>query len=448
MASTRAPSVGRVCGFVPLAALVGLALLPRLVLHWVVADYRAPWPWEVEVMSRALVEHGTLAYDWFGRTPLRPSAFLPPVYPLVVAAAMWTDGADHQATLRVWQIVLSTVSVVLVVPLARELTGSRPAAWIAGALAAVYPSFVAATAQITTATLEVFWVEVFALALLRWHRHERWPWLGLAGLTLGLLALTRGPAVLLWPVVALWLLAVRNTGDLRRGVARLAVFTAFAVLPALPWTARNYLVIGAPVVIATNTGYNFWIGHNPAATGEFDSTQEANQPLVDLVAPLSEPERDAFYLRTGLRYLVSHPAEEARLSLRKLWYFVWFRPGLGSSYPNAGRLREVGELALAVGYGAVLPAAVVGAWLSRRAWRRLFVVYGIWVAYALGAVAFFAATRYRAPVEPFLIAFASLMWARVIELIRRGRAGRESDPDRLEAAGRRGRLVWPDARSG
>jgi hypothetical protein len=136
------------------------------------------------------------------------------------------------------------------------------------------------------------------------------------------------------------------------------------------------------------------------------------------------------------------------LSLLKLWYFVWFRPGLGSSYPNAGRLRDVGEIALAVGYGAVLPAALVGVWLSRRAWRRLFVVYGIWIAYALSAVAFFAATRYRAPVEPFLIAFASLTATRVIQLMLRSRVGREADPGRLATAGGRGRLVWPDPPSG
>jgi 4-amino-4-deoxy-L-arabinose transferase-like glycosyltransferase len=447
VASTRARPADSVGRLVPFAALLGVALVPRLLLHWLVIDYRPPWPWEVEVMARSLVENGTLAYDWFGRTPLRPTAFLPPVYPLVVAASMWVGGADHQATLRIWQIVLSSASVTFMLPLAQEVTGSRLAAWIAAVIAAVYPTFVAATAQIATATLEVFWVELFVLALLRWHRHERWRWLGLAGLALGLLALTRGPAVLLWPVVALWLLLVRGAGDRRRRVARLAVFTALAVLPAVPWTARNYVVIGAPVVIATNTGYNFWVGHNPSATGEFDSTQEANQPLVDMVAPLTEPERDAFYLRTGLEYLVSHPADEARLSVLKFWYFLWFRPGVGSSYPNAGRLRDIGELALALGYGTVLPAGLAGAWLARRDWRRLFVVYGIGIAYALSAVAFFAATRYRAPVEPFLIAFAGLSCARVIERVRRRRAEREPDPDRLAADGR-GRFAWPDAPSG
>ena len=41
--------------------------------------------------------------------------------------------------------------------------------------------------------------------------------------------------------------------------------------------------------------------------------------------------------------------------------------------------------------------AALGAWLSRRDWRRLFAIYGVWVAYALSAVAFFAATRYRSP---------------------------------------------------
>jgi hypothetical protein len=65
------------------------------------------------------------------------------------------------------------------------------------------------------------------------------------------------------------------------------------------------------------------------------------------------------------------------------------------------------------------------------------VVYGSWVADAVSALAIFAATRYRAPDEPFLIVFAALTVARVGEVVWRGRAGLDR---------RRGRELRPDLR--
>src|SRR5207249_408029 len=101
----------------PLAWLVVLevAAAARLAMIALTARYQSPWPWEVEVMSRALVETGTLGFDWFGRTQVQPSAFLPPVYPLFVAMLMWIGGGEYTLALRLAQGVVSVVAVALLV---------------------------------------------------------------------------------------------------------------------------------------------------------------------------------------------------------------------------------------------------------------------------------------------------------------------------------------------
>ena len=394
-------------------ALLGLALIARLVAFAVIAEYRSPWPWEVEVMARSLVERGSLAYDFYQLTPLLPTAFLPPVYPLFVAAALRLGGEQYGTVLQLAQVLLSTASVALLVPLTFEITRSRGAAWLAGVIAAVYPAFLMAAVQVNTATLEVLGIEVLAWLLLRWSRRTAWPWLALAGLSLGLLALTRGTALLIWPAVAFWLLVVFPSRALHRRILWLAVFSLCLIVPLLPWAVRNSQVIGAPVLIATNGGLNFWIGHNPAADGEYQWPLDTDLALAQRAAKLSEPARDELYYSLGWEYLKTHPVEEVQLSLRKLWYFLWFRPGLGSSYPNAGAYQAPAQVVLMGSYAVVLTWAIVGVWLSRREWRRIFVVYGIGVAYAASSIMYFAATRFRAPVEPFLIAFAALglAWA-------------------------------------
>jgi 4-amino-4-deoxy-L-arabinose transferase-like glycosyltransferase len=403
--------------------VLGVAIAARLALILLTAGYQAPWPWEVEVMSRALVETGMLGFNWFGRTPIEPSAFLPPVYPLFVAGAMWLGGAQYVLALRLAQLVVSTIGVAVLVLVAREVAGSRGLGFLAGLIGALYPTFVIATVQVNTVALEVLFVELFALGLLRWWRDRSLAWLVGSGLALGLLTLTRGPAALLWLVVAAWLLFVRPSAAVPLRLLQLAAFTLAMIVPMVPWAARNYVVFHQPVLIATNAGYNFWVGHNASANGEFDSTWGANQPLIDQSAALSEPERDRFYMQRALAYVRDHPADEVALSARKLWYFLWFRPALGSSYQNDQRLRDAGELALMAGYGAIVPFAIAGMWLTRRDWRRLAVVYGVWPVYAASAVAFFSATRYRSPAEPFLVVFATIALASLAgQMLRQRRA--------------------------
>src|SRR5262245_14524070 len=106
-----------------LAALFSLALLVRCAAV-AAATTMAPPPfaWEAAALPRSLVERGFLGWNWFGLTEPRPSAFLPPVYPLVVAAAMWVAGGHYMLLLQLWQALLSAIAAVLVVPLAREIS--------------------------------------------------------------------------------------------------------------------------------------------------------------------------------------------------------------------------------------------------------------------------------------------------------------------------------------
>lgn len=413
----------------PWILLIGLAIATRLAALRFVSNYAQPWPWEAEVMAKYLVEQGTLAYDFYELTPPRPTAFLPPIYPLFIAAIRWIAGPEYGFALQIAQIILSVVAVALIVSIARDLTGSARAGWIAGLLAAVYPVFVINAVQVNTVTLEVLLIEVFALALLRWARDPgRLLWLAAAGLALGLLALTRGPALLIWPVVGVWLLLVYPAKGLHRRILWVGVFSALLIAPLVPWAIRNNAALGQPVTIATNGGVNFWIGHNPKADGEYAWPPEADPALAAQAAALPEPERDALYYRLGWDYALSHPAEEIDLALRKLWYFLWFRPNLGSSYPNAGALQAIAQIALTGAYGLVAIVAIAGLWLTRREARRLFVLYGLWAAYAASSVLYFAATRFRAPVEPFLIVFAAAGLAWAIDRLTGARHRRPADP--------------------
>src|SRR5439155_15712395 len=85
-----------------------------------------------------------------------------------------------------------------------------------------------------------------------------------SGLVLGGATLVRGIArpFLAVPFV-IWMLA----DGLRTAVARTAVAASALLLVVLPWTARNYFVMGYPILLGGDAPFAFFNAHNPTAFG-------------------------------------------------------------------------------------------------------------------------------------------------------------------------------------
>ena len=60
-----------------------------------------------------------------------------------------------------------------------------------------------------------------------------------------------------------------------------------------------------------------------------------------------------------------------------------------------------------LGYGTMLPFALLGIAMSAPSWRRLFPLYAMIAVYLATALIFYVLSRYRMPAEPVLIVFAA-----------------------------------------
>ena len=88
-----------------------------------------------------------------------------------------------------------------------------------------------------------------------------------AGFVLGLACLVR-PTLGVTPIaVGGWLLVGRCSW--RRAVLCTALYTAAMLVPIVPWTVRNYVVLGRFVPLTTNAGGNFYNSWAPGGTGGF-----------------------------------------------------------------------------------------------------------------------------------------------------------------------------------
>ena len=193
--------------------------------------------------------------------------YRPPLYPLYLAAVTKLGGGDF--AIRFWQIVMSTVSVLLVYRIGRSILDRR-AATIAAALAAFDPVVFMFTWPFWSETLFIFLL-LAALQPLCFDAslRKRWPWVA-AGVLLGLAGLTRAmiltfvPFLLPWAILQMVRQENRGPGPgWRSGVLRFGLLALGCALVVLPWTVRNFRVTNALTIVDSNGPYNLLVGNQP-----------------------------------------------------------------------------------------------------------------------------------------------------------------------------------------
>ena len=229
-----------------------------------------------------------------------PTAYRPPLYPLLLAGCV-ALGDYGRPAIGVLHVALGVATVSLVLVLGRQRGLGRRAAALAALLVACDPILLMWSTQVMTETLAVF-LATAGLVALTWAatgarasrpqipkragrpRSDSLPAAAmLAGATLALGALCR-PTLLLWTIVAGVVLCVRNSrgynlvGCVERTVCcrswcvsrtlrlRLRQPLAFALgvlLVLSPWAIRNQFQFGRPIVTTTHGGYTLLLANNP-----------------------------------------------------------------------------------------------------------------------------------------------------------------------------------------
>jgi hypothetical protein len=215
-----------------------------------------------------------------------PTAYRPPLYPLLLAACV-ACGEHARLAIGVLHVALGLATVWLVYVLGRWWgLGARCAA-VAGLLAACDPILLAQSTQVMTETPAAL-LAVVGLLALTWKPRgtdipvcppgspasgkqnfpPRWS-AALAGGALALDVLCR-PELLIWLAAAGVALSLRRrragactNAPCRGAIASLAAFALGAAIVLSPWAIRNQLQFGRPIVTTTHGGYTLLLANNP-----------------------------------------------------------------------------------------------------------------------------------------------------------------------------------------
>ncbi|HET7178064.1 MAG TPA: glycosyltransferase family 39 protein, partial [Solirubrobacterales bacterium] len=357
-------------------------------------------------LSKALYAEGS-----YGSPTFRDSSDWSPGAPLLYAAAFYATGGPREGVARIVEALLGAAAIVVVFLLGERL-GGRGAGLIAALGVAVYPPFIHSTGELMSEPPAIFTLPAALLAFLWAGDRERlWAWL-LPGFLFGLTALIRPEYALVGAAfAALAAVRVGRARGWRPGLAGAALLVAAFLLPIVPWTVRNAVVLGRLVPISTGGGKALYVGtylpadgdyqrvkallaerylHRSLAPGSAALARVDPRPLFDRVAArYPELPRDSALGRIGKedfsKYFGEDPLGYLAMTARKVGRMWSSGPGeaMGSA---AGRAVQLLIVALGLGGLALLAR-------RRRWWELIAMATPIVILTAVGAISLATSRR-------------------------------------------------------
>lgn len=347
------------------------------------------------------------------RVPTGPTAWMTPVYPLLLATVfrylgIYTFRSFVAAVLL--NILFAALTCVPIYYAGKRIGGAgvgAGAAW----LWAIFPNAIlipfesiwdACLSALLAAT--ILWATL-ALAQSSSRRARDWCAYGfLWGVTL----MTNPTLVSLLPLLLVWL-AYHAYKEARPWLLNPLLALGVAVLCCVPWTVRNYDAFHTFVPLRSALGLQLWVGNNPQST----SAQ------TNLLHPLNNQNERARYVAMGeiaymrqkqreaIAYMLSDPQREANLTANR---FVAFWTG-GTPHPvkdfeqiRSPWFRYVLIFNICAGIGAVLGIVLLVSRRSRFAFPLgVFPLVFPWAYYLSVAL-----PRYRLAIDPVVLLLAAI----------------------------------------
>jgi 4-amino-4-deoxy-L-arabinose transferase-like glycosyltransferase len=340
----------------------------------------------------------------------RPTAYRPPLYPLVLAPLVSLAGDHVVAAVAGLHLLLGAATAGLTFRTAERLGLGPLRAAAAGLIVACDPVLVWQSRFVMTETLAAFLLIASLAALARGGRWS--PCLG--GGLMGLAGLCR-PSALPGAGLTAFVALLVQPGAKRERLRRCAGLTLGVAAALAPWVARNAYVLGEPVWSTTHGGYTLALGNNEVYyrdvlegppgrvwTGRdqwlwWDSVNKRT-------AGMTEPEADRFLRNSVVELAREQPRMFARACLSRLATF-WSVIPAGDVY---GRTTRIATAAWTI---PLWSALVLGAFHRRfRRWPDVAVVMAI-IGLSIVHTLYWTDMRMRAPIVPAIaLVAASASW--------------------------------------
>ena len=372
--------------------------------HWALAS--VPFLYEPGNIAHSLAVGKGFASPFHEDTG--PTAWDPPVYPLLIAGVFRVFGtytfAAFVAAVSL-NIIFSALACVPVFFAGRRIAGTGVAAGAAW-LWAVFPNgFIIPYQWIWDTSLSALLAATILWATLALDETNRArDWCGY-GLLWGFALMTNGTLAAVLPFLLGWLAyRARERGD-GRWLSRPALAVGVLVLCFVPWTVRNYVVFHSFVPLRSVLGLQLWLGNNDQYQDHFpgwlhpidNSVERAKYVRMGEMAYMDDKRREAVH------WMATHPWREVQLFARR-FTATW----LGTPHPvrdflssHSFSIRGVFLCNFLAAAGALAGIVVLFVDRKTRAYTLPVTVFPVVFPFAFYLSQ--ALFRYRYPIDPVVM---------------------------------------------
>lgn len=391
-----------------LVPILAVALLLRLAFLW---QYQHDKPHQALGAIPFLFEPGNIAYSLAQghgfSSPFRvetgPTAWMTPVYPLILAAIFRVFGVyTFQAFLAaaLLNILFSVATCVPIYLIGRRFGVPSLATW----LWAVFPNAILLPVESIweTSLTALLVASIIWLTLRMSGGATRRIWV-VYSLLWGFALMVNATMLAMLPFLLAWLLY-----ETRR-VSGPALALCIILLSVTPWTIRNYLVFHAFVPLRSALGLQLWVGNN----------EHAEDRSPGQLHPIDNPEERSQYIELGelrymhgkledaVAYMTTHPRRELDL-VRNRFIAVWTG---GTPHPIEDFIRlHSFEFRLILLFNLFV-AAGTAMGLLVLIWRgdaRFYLLAPFPLVLPFAYYLTLASARYRHPIDPVIMVLTAI----------------------------------------
>ncbi len=404
----QSPSSGNSSG--QIAFIFLLAVISNLVLAAVLPPI-TQWGTEVTRIAASIANGNGFSSPF--REPTGPSAWIPPVYPYLLAGIFRGFGTFTAAAY--WVVVLLNITLhafacVLLFVLSGEIFGPR-VGWYSGCALAGFPLLFFPLALLHVLggpsgqglfiPPNLIWYTHFselAILLLIWLTLHP-PNSIIRGAIWGLIVLTNPTVLALAPAFFAWSLWRKESWR------ALGLSCFLAALCVAPWLVRNYLVFHQTVFIRDNLGVELRVGNQPGYRGRWDAQLHPDRSDVELLRLASVGEVD--YAKgagqEAFRIIRSDPREFLQNTALRVVYW-WIGNPLQSH--RLGRFRYIKYLPQII-FSVLSIWGVVQALRNKNRPALLFVAVLVFYPLIYYVTHTFEGFFYQYPIQPEMLALAA-----------------------------------------
>ena len=340
-----------------------------------------------------------------------------PGYITFLASVFAVAGRDNLTAVRLVQSLLGSVQVILLFFLAWSVFRKEAVACLSALFLAVYPYSVFQTSELLSESFNSFLLILFFTLLYSTLQQPRkFLFSAFSGIAFALTILTKSTIIVILPFIFAFFYFNRLKYRL------FIFFCAAAALVILPWTIHNYRTYNKFVLVSLSGGTIFQHNNPMTLTLERETRQlkevNWNTPEFLEIAKLPPVEADKEYHRRAWQFMRSNPG--TLLTLMKMRFVHFWR-----LYPITHS--RVQKLAAMLTSGICIPLALLSLFLAAGYWKKTFLIWATIFSHNLIYMVFTCTLRYRTPLDPFFLIFASFTIITALEFFK-GRKSADAPP--------------------